>query len=95
MEISQSAKNEIKKNAKFLKITVESGGCSGFQYDLSYENDAKNFLIIDEIILTDAVSFEIIKEIFLDFKNELGYKEFSINNPLANSKCGCGNSFSL
>ena len=71
----------------------EVGGCSGFQYELSYQNERNNDLVLNEIILTDEISSKLIKDITLDFINELGYSEFKITNPNAKKGCGCGNSF--
>jgi iron-sulfur cluster insertion protein len=95
MKITTSAQQEIRRNARFLKIIVELGGCSGFQYELSFTDDAENLLIVENLIVTDEVSYKIIENIELDFINEIGYHEFSIKNPLIKKGCGCGNSFSL
>ncbi len=92
MIITQSAKDEILKNAKFLRIIATPGGCAGFQYELSYTNESGNNIVLEECIITDQVSKQFIDPITLDFVEELGRKEFVIANP--NKKtCGCGNSF--
>jgi iron-sulfur cluster insertion protein len=91
--ITENAKSEILKRAKFLKILVELGGCAGFQYNLEYTNDTSDYKIVEDIILTDEASLELISEIELDFVQQLEYNEFIIKNPKAKSGCGCGNSF--
>ncbi len=94
MKLTENAMNEIRKNAKFLKITVEIGGCAGFQYDLEYTNHIpENFFLANEFIVTDQESLNLIENIELDFLNELGFEEYKIINPKAKKSCGCGNSF--
>jgi iron-sulfur cluster insertion protein len=96
MNITQEALAEIKKNAKYLKITVEIGGCNGFQYSLEYVNEvpADCFSFAD-VLVSDQESFNLMKGSILDFKRTLGYEEYTIKNPQAKTGCGCGNSFSL
>lgn len=94
MVVKENARKEILQNAKFLKITVQSGGCSGFQYDLEYKNIIEDEILIAHCVLTDDVSQEFLKDVILDFVEEPGVREFIIHNP--NKKtCGCGNSFSI
>lgn len=99
MTLTEAAKNEIMNNAKFLKITVQVGGCSGMQYDLEYISqemaDNTNLVLLNEYVVTDAESFEMLKNIELDFCEEFGSKAFEITNPIAKRGCGCGNSFNL
>lgn len=96
MKITDSAKKEILKQKKYLRITVEIGGCDGFQYDLDYvEEIPAGFEVKESLIVTDEASWNMIKDIELEYKDELGYAEFKITNPNAKKGCGCGNSFSL
>lgn len=94
MLVSSNAREEILRNAKFLKITAQMGGCAGFQYNLEYVNEITDEIMLLDCILTDEVSGPLIEEIELDFINELGCKEFVIKNAKAKNSCGCGNSFS-
>lgn len=94
MKLTENAQKEILANAKFLKITVEMGGCAGLQYNLEYTNENEGLVTLGNCVVTDVASLEFLDQIELDFTEELGYKEFLIKNPVAKSGCGCGNSFS-
>ena len=104
--ISSSAASQIKhltyeqNNTKsILRIVVESGGCSGFQYKYEFTDkfDKNDILLTKEEIkvVVDSVSMEFLKGSELQFIRELGASYFKISNPNATAKCGCGNSFSV
>jgi len=82
-----------------LRISVNGGGCSGFVYDYAMVEEAtSDDLVIskDDIkVLIDRASQEFIAESVVDFIEELGSAYFSIKNPNASAKCGCGNSFAI
>ena len=82
-----------------LRVAVEGGGCSGFQYqfdlvdqvqddDLKVERDGAAALV-------DVVSLALLKGSEIDFVDELAGAEFRVRNPNAKSSCGCGVSFSI
>ena len=82
-----------------LRVAVEGGGCSGFQYqfdlveavnddDLRVERDGA-------VALVDEVSLDLLRGSEIDFIDELAGAEFKIRNPNAKSSCGCGVSFSI
>ena len=82
-----------------LRVAVEGGGCSGFQYqfdlvdasqpdDLRIERDGAAALV-------DEMSFVLLKGSEIDFVDELAGAEFRVHNPNAKSSCGCGVSFSI
>ena len=84
-----------KDKGSFFRIAIKGGGCSGFQYDLSFdkkqeENDYK----IDNILI-DKQSAELLKGSEIDYVSELIGSSFKISNPQSKSSCGCGVSFSL
>lgn len=86
-------------NVQFLRVAVDGGGCSGFQYNFDFA-DAPNEddLILERSgarILIDEVSQEFLKDSEIDYVNELIGAAFKIHNPNAKSSCGCGTSFSL
>ena len=100
--ISDSARNRIAgllatepKGAR-LRVAVEGGGCSGFQYKLDFDTNppAADDALFDEVVV-DATSLEYLKDSMLDYVESLGAASFEIKNPNATAKCGCGNSFSL
>ena len=84
-----------KKPGTFFRISVLGGGCSGFKYDFSFDN---NFNTDDRKInniVIDAASLEILKGSEVDFVSELMGTSFKISNPKSTSSCGCGISFSI
>ena len=84
---------------KCLRVAVEGGGCSVFQYEISMESDIKeNDLILSENdcrVVIDPISLEFLSGAIIDFKEELIGSKFVIENPNATSSCGCGTSFSI
>lgn len=85
--------------AKLLRISVEGGGCSGFQYkfDLVDHADADD-MVIDRAgarVAIDPVSLDYMRGSQLDFVDDLIGAAFKVKNPLAVAACGCGTSFTL
>ena len=85
--------------ARALRVSVEGGGCSGFQYryDLvpGAEGDDMVFERHGATVVIDPVSFDYLKGSEIDFVTDLMGQSFQIRNPNATSSCGCGTSFSL
>jgi iron-sulfur cluster assembly accessory protein len=105
LTLSQSAAERIRAIGEregkpvMLRIAVEGGGCSGFQYqfdlvdraeadDLKVERDGSTALV-------DIVSLALLTGSEIDFVDELAGAEFRVRNPNAKSSCGCGVSFSI
>lgn len=82
-----------------LRISVNGGGCSGFQYgfDIDAERGADDLLVEKEgaSVLIDEVSLQYLKGSTVDFVDDLIGQSFKIDNPQATASCGCGTSFSL
>ena len=82
-----------------LRVAVEGGGCSGFQYQLALVSQAEDGDLKIEAdgasALVDEVSFVLLKGSVIDYVDELAGAEFRIRNPNAKSSCGCGVSFSI
>ena len=82
-----------------LRVAVEGGGCSGFQYqfDLVDEVQADDLKVERDgaAALVDVVSLALLRGSEIDFVDELAGAEFRIRNPNAKSSCGCGVSFSI
>ena len=82
-----------------LRIAVNGGGCSGFQYAFEITTDKQDDdLIIQRdgaVVLIDSVSLEYIKGSEVDFVDDLIGQSFKIHNPNAVAACGCGTSFSV
>ncbi len=82
-----------------LRVSVEGGGCSGFQYKFDMERTkAEDDILIrreDAAVLIDSVSLNYLAGSEIDFVDDLIGASFRINNPQAKASCGCGTSFSL
>jgi len=86
-------------DALMLRIAVSGGGCSGFQYGFSLddqENDDDRIFEQNSIkVVVDEVSLDFVKGSELDFVEDLIGSYFSLKNPNASSTCGCGSSFAV
>ena len=83
---------------KALRIAVEGGGCSGFQYDIRLDKPADDDLVLEgqgQKVVVDSISLPFLTGATIDFTEELIGARFVINNPNASSSCGCGTSFSM
>ena len=82
-----------------LRITVSGGGCSGFQYGFTLDdqnNDDDHLFERDGVtVVIDEVSLDLLKGSEVDFVEDLIGSYFAIKNPNASSTCGCGTSFSI
>jgi len=104
--ITESAKEKIidmlaeQDNPKTsLRTFVQGGGCSGFSYGFTFDEEQNeddfevgvgNFKV-----LVDAMSMQYLQGAEIDYKQELMGSSFTINNPNAQTSCGCGSSFSI
>lgn len=89
---------EATGDARPLRVAVEGGGCSGFQYDIRLDDPAADDLVLEKggmKVLVDAVSLPFLQNAVIDFSEELIGARFVIQNPNATSSCGCGTSFSV
>lgn len=90
--------NETADAPKALRVAVEGGGCSGFQYEIKLDDPAEDDLVLEERgqkVVVDAVSLPFLADAVIDFSEELIGARFTIENPNATSSCGCGTSFSM
>jgi iron-sulfur cluster assembly accessory protein len=82
-----------------LRVSVEGGGCSGFQYKFDTERTRTDDDVVIEksgaTVLIDPVSLNYMAGSEIDFVDDLIGSSFKINNPQATASCGCGTSFSL
>lgn len=81
-----------------LRVAVEGGGCSGFQYEIKLDAPADDDLVLEgngEKVVVDSVSLPFLTDAVIDFTEELIGARFVIENPNASSSCGCGTSFSM
>jgi len=90
--------NDGAKAAQALRVAVEGGGCSGFQYEITLDKADADDLILEgagQKVVIDAVSLPFLSNAVIDFSDELIGARFVIENPNATSSCGCGTSFSM
>ena len=106
MNISDSAANKVRtliqeeeNNNLKLRVFVTGGGCSGFEYGFTFDEDIEDDdTRIDKegvTLLIDALSYQYLAGSVVDYKEDLQGSRFTVENPNAITTCGCGNSFSL
>jgi iron-sulfur cluster insertion protein len=82
-----------------LRVFVQGGGCSGFSYgftlDEEQNEDDFDFSYDDIKVVVDSISLQYLQDASIDYKEDLMNASFVINNPQAQSTCGCGSSFSV
>jgi iron-sulfur cluster insertion protein len=83
-----------------LRVFVQGGGCSGFSYGFTLDEEvAEDDLVVEDYpnikVIVDAMSLQYLGGSKIDYKEDLRGANFSISNPNATSTCGCGSSFSV
>jgi iron-sulfur cluster assembly accessory protein len=94
--IKEMQSEQAEHAGKPLRIYVESGGCSGFQYGMTFDEQRDKDLVADFSdvqLVVDPVSADYLKGTVIDFKDTLNDGGFKISNPKAKQSCGCGRSF--
>ena len=96
--IKEILEEESNPNNK-LRIFVQGGGCSGFQYGFTFD-EAKNeddfdFAYDNIKVVVDSMSMQYLSEATINYKDDLMGASFVIDNPQAQTTCGCGSSFSI
>ncbi|MDA8866703.1 iron-sulfur cluster assembly accessory protein [Candidatus Pelagibacter sp.] len=84
-----------KDEGSFFRIAIKGGGCSGFQYEFTFEQSKNEDDLTFKNILIDKTSADLLKDSEVDYVSELMGESFKISNPQTKSSCGCGVSFSL
>ena len=90
--------NASNGQVKALRVAVEGGGCSGFQYEIALDDPTDDDLTLEgagQKVVVDPVSLPFLSNAVIDFSEELIGARFVIENPNATSSCGCGTSFSM
>ncbi|MAZ98772.1 MAG: iron-sulfur cluster insertion protein ErpA [Rhodospirillaceae bacterium] len=99
VQISKLLLMEEESEKKFMRVAVEGGGCSGFQYIFKFDTERNNDDLVFEKngveVVVDETSLELVTGGRLDYVEELIGSYFQIANPNASSSCGCGTSFSI
>jgi iron-sulfur cluster assembly protein/iron-sulfur cluster insertion protein len=92
----QSLQSDKGEAGKLLRVFVEAGGCSGFEYGMSFDDQKTEDKLLESngiSFLMDPTSLEYLDGSVVDFDDGLNGKGFEIKNPNATSTCGCGRSF--
>ncbi|MCC7006649.1 MAG: iron-sulfur cluster insertion protein ErpA [Ottowia sp.] len=103
---TDSAANKVKQliseegnPALKLRVFVQGGGCSGFQYGFTFDEEVnEDDTTIDKsgvVLLVDSMSYQYLVGAEIDYKEDLNGAQFVIKNPNASTTCGCGSSFSV
>jgi len=96
MKVKSLMDSEENKDLK-LRIFVSGGGCSGFEYGFTFDDDVKDTDTVVESfgvpLLVDQMSMDMLKGSEVDYQTSLQGESFVIKNPNAGSTCGCGKSF--
>lgn len=107
VEITESAKakvidllNEENNPGLMLRTFVQGGGCSGFSYGFTFDeeqNDDDFEISLNDKwkVVVDAMSMQYLSGAEIDYKEDLNGSQFTIKNPNAQTTCGCGSSFSV
>jgi iron-sulfur cluster assembly accessory protein len=106
LEVTDSASAKVKalveeegNDALKLRVFVTGGGCSGFQYGFSFDDDiAEDDSLFDKngiTVVVDPLSYQYIVGATVDYMEGLEGSRFVVNNPNASTTCGCGASFSI
>jgi iron-sulfur cluster assembly accessory protein len=105
LTVTDRAADRIRKiveeshHAKGLRVAVNGGGCSGFQYEFTLaDNQSAEDTVLEHagaVVIVDDVSLPLLAGSELDFVDDLMGQSFRMKNPQAKSSCGCGVSFSL
>ena len=84
-----------KDKGSFFRIAIKGGGCSGFQYEFTFDQSREKDDLNFQNILIDKASADLLKGSEVDYVSELIGEQFKITNPQTKSSCGCGVSFSI
>ena len=89
---------EENKPGLVLRVFVQGGGCSGFSYGFTFDETVNedDFRLEAEVpVVVDSMSMQYLQGAEIDYREDLMTSSFVINNPQAQSTCGCGSSFSV
>ena len=102
INVTESAKKQLDEilmdepNGKYVRAFISGGGCSGFNYGFTIEEDKEEDDFVIDNLLVDALSMTYFDNATIDFTSDkLKGSQFVISNPNAKSTCGCGSSFSV
>ena len=102
INITESARNKItallaeeNDNNLRVRVFVQGGGCSGFQYGFTFDADTAEDDFVVNDVLVDSMSMQYLQGATIDYTESVMGAEFKIVNPNSTTTCGCGSSFSV
>ena len=106
IEFSQRAANKVRQlmqsegnTALKLRVFITGGGCSGFSYGFTFDEEvAEDDAVIERggvTMVVDSLSFQYLSGAEVDYQEDLQGAQFVVQNPNASATCGCGNSFAI
>ena len=106
VDFSQRAADKVRQlmlaeanDALKLRVFITGGGCSGFSYGFTFDEDvADDDAVVERegvTMVVDSLSFQYLSGAEVDYKEDLQGAQFVVQNPNASSTCGCGNSFAV
>ena len=106
IDFSQSAADKVKAliaqegdDALRLRVFITGGGCNGFSYGFTFDDDvAEDDAVVEKAgvsMVVDSMSYPYLEGSVVDYVEDLSGSQFVVTNPNAASTCGCGNSFSI
>ncbi len=98
--VTDNAANQISEvltdGGKYVRAFIEGGGCSGFNYGFSIEDEKEDDDFVIGQLIVDSMSMQYFTGATIDYiSDRLKGSQFTINNPNAKSTCGCGSSFAV
>lgn len=97
-KIKSLTANDPQAAGKSLRIFLEAGGCSGYQYGFMYDDKKEGDQVISSdgiAVVIDPQSAQLLKGSVIDYKEDFGSEGFAIQNPNVKKSCGCGNSVEI
>ena len=94
LKINDLLAEENNPNMK-VRVFVQGGGCSGFQYGFTFDEETNDDDFVMENIIVDSLSMQYMTEAVIDYIEDIHGSQFKISNPQAATTCGCGSSFSV
>ncbi|OGR82533.1 MAG: hypothetical protein A2636_01575 [Elusimicrobia bacterium RIFCSPHIGHO2_01_FULL_64_10] len=97
-KIRHISESDPQSKGKSLRITLEAGGCSGYQYGFSYDDKKEGDQVVGSAgvtVVIDQESAKLLAGSVIDYKEDFGGEGFAIQNPNVKKSCGCGNSVDI
>ena len=94
-DTARAKAKELQQDNKLVRVYVTGGGCSGFQYGFSIDEQQPDDTIVEDLILIDSLSYSYLVGSTLDYKIDIMGSLFQLTNPNATGTCGCGISFTV